>query len=105
MLRLPFKVLWSSNNIKKLNVIKLKSRNLSEEKKTHPEHKYSVTFVSEQKQMIKKANDSASAIFLAVLIPNVSIIKKFSIMFLFSCDLQKTIEIKTKILGFSGIEM
>ena len=24
----------------------LKSRNLSEEKKTHPEHKYSVTFVS-----------------------------------------------------------
>ena len=28
------------------NSVKMASQNLSEEKKTHPEHKYSVTFVS-----------------------------------------------------------
>ena len=32
----------------------LKSRNLSEEKKTHPEHKYSVTFVSKVGTKTKK---------------------------------------------------
>ena len=38
----------------------LKSRNLSEEKNTHPEHKYSVTFVSKVGTIRKNKSVSAT---------------------------------------------